>query len=191
MAPDGGKADGRDHYHDEIRHPVRKHADGSRFVAHPQRLDFRRVRPGHREDAQREAVEEEKHERDGCSRGGEAVLCECAGDDGHAGCAAGGREHDAHPAADPVDVEVWRPGEEGVLSEGYRGEDEGHAGGVAEVVLEDDSEIVAQCIHAAPLVEEVWAHAEDHAVQVACLGGVAENFGPAGFFELGFGFDGD
>lgn len=41
-----------------------------------------------------------------------------------------------------------------------------------------------------PLVHKVWAHAENDAVQIASLGGIAEHFAPAWFLFVTLSLDG-
>lgn len=96
-----------------------------------------------------------------------------------------------------------------ILCEGHGCENERHAGRVVEVLLEDVGEVVAEGVDAGPrqhvsiasrissglwenvpLVHHVWTHSKNDAMQIARLGGVAEDFTPAGFFLIRLSFDG-
>jgi hypothetical protein len=186
VAANVGKTDRRHHHNDKVAHPVTEYADSSGFVANAKRLDFSAVGPADRENTESEAIHEEEHEGD-CDDGvGVGGVDECAGDDGHTCCTANAREDDSPTTTEAIDVEVRRPRENGVLSEGDGGKDQGHTWAVAEIVLEDVCEVVAEGIwrtckqtlvlscrllprltDAGPLVHHVWAHAEKDAMQVS------------------------
>ena len=67
-------------------------------------------------------------------------------DDEHAGSAARGREHHRPSSSNPVHVEEGRPGEDCVLGEGNRRQDERHLEREVEIVLEDVCEVVAYSV---------------------------------------------
>jgi hypothetical protein len=113
------ETDRRHHHNDKVAHPVAKHTDGGGLIANAKRLDFRGVGPADGKNAEGEAVHEEEHEGDCDDRIGVGGIDECAGDDGHTCCTADTGENDGPAAAETINVEVWRPGEDGVLSEGY------------------------------------------------------------------------
>jgi hypothetical protein len=146
VAADVGKTDGRYHHNDEVAHPVAEHADSSGLVADAKRLDLGAVRPADGKDAESEAVHEEEHEGD-CDDGvGVGGVDKSTGDDGHTCCTADAGEDDGPATAQTVDVEVWWPGEDGVLGESDGSEDQGHAWAVAEIVFENVCEVVAESI---------------------------------------------
>jgi hypothetical protein len=49
--------------------------------------------------------------------------------------------------------------------------------------------LVTQRVDTAPLVHHIWSHAQDDAVQVACLCCIAEDFGPSRLLFASLSFD--
>jgi hypothetical protein len=118
VAADVCKTDRRHHHDHKVAHPMPEYTDSCGLIANAKRLDLSGVRPADGKNTEGEAVHEEEHKGycdDGVCVGG---VDECTGDDGHTCCTANAREDDGPAAAETIDVEVWRPGEDGILSEG-------------------------------------------------------------------------
>lgn len=180
---DGAEADRSDHDDHEVGHPVREDADGGGLVANAEGLDLGGVGPRDWQDAESEAVEVDEHKCN-CYSGCDVGLDDqTASDDGHADRASDRGPDDGPASADLVDVEVWWPREDGVLSERGRGEDEGHGAAEVEVRLENVRQVVAESVDTCrrarsaivldrngwllpfgvlttPLVHHVWTHPE-------------------------------
>jgi len=96
---------------------VRKDTHGGGLVPNAERLDLGGIQPGNWQYTQCEAVEVDEDEGDSSCSHGKVLLEKAARDDGHADGTAGRGEHDGPSSADSINVEVWWPGEDGILSE--------------------------------------------------------------------------
>lgn len=163
---DVAQHDGRDHDDEEVEEPVRARGDGVGLGARLDRVDFGRVQPRERQPGRAEE-RDVGEEADGCAFGVVRTTWDQAcEDEDHGQALADGPDEEELAASGAFDDEPRDGGEDGIDDHVDTAEEERHGVAFADGVLEENGEVVDDCVAAPDLLEELGGCAEHHAAEM-------------------------